>query len=112
MTTDSNSPVNPLVAGDRSREPESESPTRVYSSEQISVEWYAHRCIHSGCCVRALPRVFNPRRRPWIDVEAADSEEVARAVRGCPSGALQLALHDAPKAPDQPIRAPSAPRSE
>ena len=70
-------------------------PTRVYHSESISVEWYAHRCTHGGRCVRALPQVFNPQQRPWIRVDAADSEAVARAVLGCPSGALQLVRHDA-----------------
>lgn len=68
-------------------------PTRVYHARDISVEWYSHRCIHSGRCVRALPRVFNPGRRPWIDVHAAGSEEVAQAVLGCPSGALWLVRH-------------------
>ncbi|HLV26069.1 MAG TPA: (4Fe-4S)-binding protein [Gemmatimonadales bacterium] len=68
----------------------SDKPTRVYESDEVAVEWYAHRCIHSGRCVRSLPRVFNPRKRPWIDVNAGDSEAVARTVMNCPSGALQL----------------------
>lgn len=86
-------PGSSVPAEQKNGAPDPESPTRVYHSEHISVEWYAHRCIHSGRCVRALPRVFNPQRRPWIDVEAADSEDVARAVLGCPSGALRLVRH-------------------
>lgn len=67
-----------------------EPPTRVYHTDEIAVEWHGHRCTHSGRCILALPQVFNPQQRPWIDIEGADSESIARAVLGCPSGALQL----------------------
>jgi uncharacterized Fe-S cluster protein YjdI len=40
--------------------------------------------------VRALPLVFDPRRRPWIDGAASDPDSIALAVSRCPSGALQL----------------------
>jgi hypothetical protein len=38
--------------------------------------------------VRSLPRVFNPRRRPWIDIAGADPTAIEQAVDSCPSGAL------------------------
>src|SRR4051812_49429704 len=44
--------------------------TREYEGDGITVEWYATRCIHSAKCVHALPRVFDPRRRPWVDPSA------------------------------------------
>jgi uncharacterized Fe-S cluster protein YjdI len=69
--------------------------TREYSTDRITVQWYAGRCIHSGNCVRALARVFDPKRRPWIDVSAAEAGAVEDAVRKCPSGALQFVRHDA-----------------
>jgi uncharacterized Fe-S cluster protein YjdI len=69
-------------------------PTRVFRTDLITVEWYAERCVHSGNCVRALPRVFNPRRRPWVDMTAADADAIASAVLRCPSGALHLVRHD------------------
>lgn len=69
-------------------------PTREYATRQITVQWYADRCIHSGNCVRALPLVFNPRRRPWVNVEAGDADAIERAVLRCPSGALQYVRHD------------------
>lgn len=62
--------------------------TRVYETPAIRVLWYAGRCIHSAACIRALPAVFDPRRRPWIEVGAADADAVADAVRRCPTGAL------------------------
>ena len=68
--------------------------TREYAAEGITVEWYATRCIHSANCVRALARVFDPRRRPWIEPEAADADAIAAAVLRCPSGALHFVRHD------------------
>ena len=37
----------------------------------------------------ALPRVFDVRRRPWVDVRAADADAIAHAVELCPTGALR-----------------------
>lgn len=64
--------------------------TREYARPEIRVEWYASRCIHSGACIRALPQVFDPARRPWIDVSAADADAIASAVTCCPTGALRF----------------------
>ena len=78
--------------------------TREYQTERITVQWYAERCIHSANCIRALPRVFDPKRRPWVDVAAADADAIAAAVLRCPTGALHFVRHDdgEPEAPDVP----------
>ena len=78
--------------------------TREYRTDRITVEWYAERCIHSANCIRALPRVFDPTRRPWVDVDAADADAIAAAVRRCPTGALHFVRHDGapPEAPEVP----------
>ena len=68
--------------------------TREYSSPDIRVQWYAARCIHTAACIKALPRVFNARRRPWIDVDAADADAIADAVLKCPTGALHFVRAD------------------
>lgn len=78
----------------------SEQPDRLYPGDGIVVEWYASRCIHSGNCARALLRVFNPRRRPWIDATAAPADQVVAAVENCPSGALQYRR----SARDEPVK--------
>lgn len=67
---------------------------REYRSDTISVFWYADRCIHSADCIRALPRVFNPRRRPWVELGAGSADAVAEAVLRCPTGALHYQRHD------------------
>jgi uncharacterized Fe-S cluster protein YjdI/CDGSH-type Zn-finger protein len=64
--------------------------TREYIGRGIRVEWYASRCIHVGDCLRAMPRVFDSRRRPWVDLTLpeAEADAVADAVLRCPTGAL------------------------
>jgi uncharacterized Fe-S cluster protein YjdI/CDGSH-type Zn-finger protein len=68
--------------------------TREYSSPEIKVQWYASRCIHTGACIKALPRVFNPKQRPWVRVDAADADAIADAVLKCPTGALHFVRAD------------------
>ena len=61
-----------------------------YAGDGIVVEWRPELCRHSHNCVRALPRVFDADRRPWIDATAAAPDEVVAAVALCPSGALRM----------------------
>ena len=68
--------------------------TRAYSNDDITVRWYAHRCIHSAECIRRAPGVFNARRRPWIDLTKGDVERIIDAVESCPTGALEYVLPD------------------
>jgi CDGSH-type Zn-finger protein/uncharacterized Fe-S cluster protein YjdI len=60
-----------------------------YDSEGIRVTYDAARCIHVAECVRGLPDVFDPERKPWIDARAASPNELAAVVRRCPTGALE-----------------------
>lgn len=71
--------------------------TKKYVGDGITVYWYAKRCIHDASCIRALPRVFNPRRRPWVDVSQAEAEAIADAVRRCPTGALEYVIEGEPE---------------
>ena len=59
-----------------------------YSNGEIVVTWKPEICRHSGICVRGLPLVFDPRRRPWIELQHADSNTIVKQVERCPSGAL------------------------
>ena len=60
-----------------------------YGNEAIVVFWDASRCIHTGICTRELPGVFDVTKRPWINVDGADADAVARATAHCPTGALR-----------------------
>ena len=59
-----------------------------YSNKEIKVIWNPEKCIHAGECVKGLPHVFRRGKTPWIDMEAASSEEIISVVDRCPSGAL------------------------
>jgi uncharacterized Fe-S cluster protein YjdI len=65
-------------------------PARVYGDERIEVRWEPRLCIHVKHCVRRLGAVFDPERRPWIDVTAAEADEIAETVLSCPTGALHF----------------------
>lgn len=79
--------------------------TKLYDGDGITVEWYASRCIHSANCVRALPNVFDPRVRPWVNATADTAERIAQAIERCPSGALQYKRTDGAsgETPDVPV---------
>ena len=48
-------------------------------------------CIHSGNCVKTLPRVFKVENgRFVIDPGGADEPRVRATVSACPSGALKI----------------------
>ncbi|MCW5922361.1 MAG: (4Fe-4S)-binding protein [Saprospiraceae bacterium] len=59
-----------------------------YTNNDITVVWKPDVCIHSTLCWRGLIKVFDPRRRPWIDMDGADTEAIIAQVEKCPSGAL------------------------
>lgn len=65
--------------------------TKKYTNGEVTVVWKPQVCIHSTICWKAatgLPEVFNPSKRPWIELEAADTERIVDQVKKCPSGAL------------------------
>lgn len=59
-----------------------------YSNEEVTVVWKPDLCRHTGICARRLPLVFNPARRPWIELQHADTATITAQVERCPSGAL------------------------
>jgi uncharacterized Fe-S cluster protein YjdI len=61
-----------------------------YSNGEITVLWQPALCIHSGICARGLREVFDPSRKPWIDVNNANSAAIIAQVKQCPSGALAI----------------------
>jgi uncharacterized Fe-S cluster protein YjdI/CDGSH-type Zn-finger protein len=64
------------------------SVVREYRDGRIVIKWEPAFCIHTGRCFTGLPDVFDPGRRPWVDISAAAADDIARVVRACPTGAL------------------------
>ncbi len=65
-----------------------------YTNNEIKVFWNAELCIHSANCVNSLNAVFNPKQKPWINMQAASTEKIISAVNNCPSGALTYKWKD------------------
>jgi uncharacterized Fe-S cluster protein YjdI len=61
-----------------------------YSNGEVTIVWQPKLCIHSGVCVKTLPKVYNPSERPWIKPENATTQELISQVAKCPSGALSI----------------------
>lgn len=59
-----------------------------YDNGQLTVVWKPGLCFHAKECVKGLPGVFDPDRKPWIQVDQATTEELMATIDKCPSGAL------------------------
>jgi len=62
--------------------------THKYSNGEITIIWQPNICIHSGICAKGSIEVFDPRRKPWINMSSSDSETIKAQIKKCPSGAL------------------------
>ena len=68
-----------------------------YSNGELTVVWKPGLCIHSTICWKnetGLPEVFNPKERPWIKPEGADTQRIIEQVNKCPSGALSFYMNN------------------
>lgn len=63
-----------------------------YQKEDLTIIWEDTKCTHSGACVRGLGEVFNPKLRPWINMNNGTKEEIKTQVKKCPSGALSIKI--------------------
>jgi uncharacterized Fe-S cluster protein YjdI len=59
-----------------------------YTRDNITVLWKPDLCIHSKKCWHELAEVFNPRNRPWVNMQGAATDRIMEQVSKCPSGAL------------------------
>ena len=64
-----------------------------YTNGEVTVVWQPNLCVHSTICWKeatGLPQVFNPRVRPWVNIQGADTARIVAQVKKCPSGALSF----------------------
>ena len=65
-----------------------------YTNGEMTIFWKPDKCIHAGICVKMLPDVYDPKARPWLNIENASTEELKAQVNRCPSGALSFRMND------------------
>ena len=64
---------------------------RTYLKDDLVVFWDSEKCYHARRCVGSSTKIFDPLRRPWIDLSQGDMPQIWQAVSCCPSGALTCA---------------------
>ncbi|GAA1693665.1 hypothetical protein GCM10009765_48650 [Fodinicola feengrottensis] len=75
-----------------------------YVGQQVTVFDNRGICAHSGLCTDRLAGVFHAGGEPFVTPSGGRMDEIVRAVRDCPSGALSFAIdgREAREQVDQP----------
>jgi uncharacterized Fe-S cluster protein YjdI len=63
-----------------------------YPGQQLTIFDNRGICQHSGFCTDRSPTAFRADQEPFVAPSGARMDELVRAVRDCPSGALSLAF--------------------
>jgi len=70
---------------------------RKYRNGDITVYWKPSACVHASYCYRELIEVFDPGRRPWVDMNGAPTGRIIEVVDMCPTEALSWKWNDEEK---------------
>ena len=95
-----NSALKPLCDGSHARSgfTDAKDPKRIadrrdtYPGQQLIIFDNRGICQHSGLCTDRLGGVFRTGQEPFVAPSGGRMDEIIRAVRDCPSGALSYAL--------------------
>ena len=69
-------------------------PIKEYKKDDLTIIWDANKCIHAGVCVQMLPKVYDPKAKPWVKPENASKEQLIKQLDQCPSGALSYRVEN------------------
>lgn len=65
-----------------------------YKRGDFTVLWKPDLCMHSANCVKGSPTVFDPKKRPWVAINAEEIESIKKTIDNCPSGALSYIVEE------------------
>lgn len=65
-----------------------------YKTDELTIIWKPSLCTHAGICVKTLPKVYNPKEKPWCKPSFASTKELIDQIKACPSGALSYELNE------------------
>ena len=71
-----------------------ESKVVTYPGVDVTVKYDLKRCIHAAACVKGAPHVFDIKKKPWVDPDQGEANELIEVIHQCPTGALTYARHD------------------
>lgn len=70
---------------------------RRYTNGEITVYWKPDACVHASHCYMELIEVFDPGKRPWVDMFGATTSQIIKVVNMCPTEALVWKWNDEEK---------------
>jgi uncharacterized Fe-S cluster protein YjdI len=76
---------------------------KTYTNNEVTVVWKPDQCIHSKICWTNLKEVFNPSKRPWVNIEGAATDRIIEQVKHCPSGALSYFMNEEAQTGKDPV---------